>query len=156
MQNPTVIFARLVFVLLRGVYKTQCTRVSDTIGHDRVLRLRQSPSQRYCSGITHRPSSGVSICINHPSSLACTSKDSSPPLRLSGRPANPCSVTNHNPHRKSLSYRTLEEDAREGRFHVRGYVPGIVSGVSTVPILRQGTKLCISNNNWEETLVNTI
>lgn len=34
-------------------------------------------------------------------------------------------------------------------------MPGIVSGVP-LPVLRQGIKMRTSNNNWEETLVNTI
>lgn len=78
------------------------------------------------------------------------------PSQLSGRPPHPCSVPGHNPPQE-VTWLSNIGGARQGRFHVRGYVPDVVPGVS-IPILRQGTKLCtrISNNNWEETLVNTI
>lgn len=69
------------------------------------------------------------------------------PLRLSGRPAHP---------HKKLAWLPNIGGERQAKFHVRGYVPGVVSGASPCAVFQQGTKICISNNNWEESLVNTI
>lgn len=74
-------------------------------------------------------------------------------MRLSVCPPHPCSVPDHIPHRKSLSYRKLEEYAREGFIFE---VMCLALSPESQFHLRQGTKICMSNNNWEQSLVDTI
>lgn len=77
--------------------------VSGSHYHEEIARLQPIVLQAVC----------VFIRINHPRSLACTPKDSSPRDYRVALPTPVLSPTTI-PHRKSLGYRTLEEHAREG------------------------------------------